>query len=88
MYTFVKKLKTMANKKKKPFNVTFNEDSNEIYYLLDEDKEENNYRKIFWELVAIDRSRFKDKVNRMEKIIGPILKKEHRMLVMNKYYNL
>ena len=78
----------MANKKKKSFNVTFNEDSNEIYYLLDEDKEENNYRKIFWELVAIDRSRFKDKVNRMEKIIGPILKKEHRMLVMNKYYNL
>ena len=74
----------MANEKK-PFNVTFNEKNNEIYYLLDEEKEEIiNYRKKYWELFAIDRSRFKDRVNRMEKIIGPILKKEHRVLVMNK----
>ena len=63
--------------------VRFNEECNEIYYLLEEENI-NEYRKTFWEFYAIDRCRFRERINRTAKEIDPILKKEHRLFIFNK----
>ena len=71
-------------------SVSFNEECN-VIHLLDEEfenEEFKNYRKIYWELFAIDRCRFKRRINHTAKVIDPILNKEHRLRVFNKYFNL
>ena len=63
--------------------VRFNMDI-EIHIIHDEN---NNFRKKYWEIFAVDRFRFKNRINRHEKIITPILNKEHREEIYNRYFS-
>ena len=46
-----------------------------IFYVKLECK---TYRNRFWEIIALDRTRFKDRINQYESILSPVLNSLHR----------
>ena len=66
-------------------SVRFDERVN--FHPLYDDIEVRNYRKMYWELLAIDRYRFKRRIDGVSMVINPISNKYHRMYIYNKYYN-
>jgi len=54
---------------------------NIIFYVKQEDE---TYRKRFWEIIALDRIRFKNRINQYESILSPILTSLHRQKVSMK----
>ena len=75
----------MSDNKHTRKSVRFDERVN--FHPLYEDIEVKNYRKKYWELLAIDRYRLKRRIDSVSKVINPILNKCHRMYIYNKHYN-
>lgn len=48
---------------------------------FEDDQESKNTRKLYWEFVAVDRYRFKDRINRLESVLSPVLTESHRNLI-------
>ena len=75
----------MSDNKHIKKSVRFDERVN--FHPLRDDIEVKNYRKMYWELLAIDRYRFKRRIDSVSMVINSILNKHHRMYIYNKYYN-
>ena len=58
-----------------------------IYTIQDDDEYFRNYRKPYWELMVIDRHRFKRRIDFSCKFLNPILNKEYREMIYMKYYD-
>ena len=58
--------------------VTFSSDDPVVYILEEARGEWMEYRKPYWEHYALDRFRFKKRINDLEIILNPILTPEHR----------
>lgn len=67
--------------------VTFNEQYNKTYKLYTWDYAYKSARKKFWEFFAIDRMRFKNRINVTACVINPILNCEHRYKVYLERFN-
>ena len=57
-----------------------------IYTIQDDAEYFRNYRKPYWELMAVDRHRFKRRIDFSCKFLNPILNKEYREMIYMKYY--
>lgn len=64
-----------------PLKVTFNETSLEERIEFEDDDESKHGRKLYWEFFAVDRCRFKDRIERLERVISPVLASSHRNVV-------
>ena len=69
-------------KMEKDKTVSFAE-KNEVFVLEDDD-DVREYRKLYWEFFCIDRARFKRRIGMLSVIINPVLTKEHRYHVYEK----
>ena len=58
-------------------SVRFDERVN--FHPLYDDIKVKHYGKMYWELLAVDRYRFKRRIDSVSKVINPILNKHHRM---------
>lgn len=65
-------------KRKLKKSVSFRDHSLEEIIEFEDDLESKNARKLFWEFMAVDRFRFKDRIERMEPLISPVLCTTHR----------
>lgn len=52
------------------------------YFILEDDDNIKEYRKPYWEVIARDRIRFKERIKCHKQTLDPILKKDHRNIVM------
>ena len=57
------------------------------YHYLHDSDEVVRYRKMYWELMVIDRMRFNRRINHLSEILNPILEKSHRLYIVNKRFN-
>jgi len=64
------------NKHKK--SVSFKDHSLEEVIEFEDDVESKNARKLFWEFMAVDRFRFKDRIQRVEPLLSSVLSATHR----------
>ena len=60
-------------------------EKNEVFVLEDDD-DVREYRKLYWEFFCIDRARFKRRIGMLTDIINPVLSKEHREYMYKKLY--
>ncbi|CAL8113435.1 unnamed protein product [Orchesella dallaii] len=70
-----------VSKPKKIKSVRFNEQNLAEIIEFEDDIESKNARKLYWETVAADRFRFKDRIQRLEEILSPVLSSKHRNVV-------
>ena len=62
-------------------------DERPTFHILYDDDDVRNYRNPYWELLILDRYRFKRRIECVSKQLDPILNKEYREYIYNKYYN-
>ena len=74
-----------SQRRKNMLKVNFNLNENKICYLRD-NIDVKCYRKPYWQLIALDRCRFKRRIEIMSDILNPILNVDHRMYIYNKYF--
>ncbi|ODM98127.1 Protein DP71L [Orchesella cincta] len=70
-----------APKEKKIKSVRFKEENLAEVIEFEDDIESKNNRKLYWESVAADRFRFKDRIERLQEILSPVLNSSHRNVV-------
>ena len=68
-------------KKKVRFNEMF------TFHVLYDDDDVRIYRNPYWELLILDRYRFKRRTEHTSKELDRILNKEHRQYIYNRFYS-
>jgi len=71
-------------KKNRKKSVSFNDHSLEEVIEFEDDLESKNAREKYWEFMAVDRFRFKDRIQRLEPLLTPILSAAHRSGIYNR----
>lgn len=66
--------------------VSFN-DTNKIYYMRVWSFAYNQARKSMWEVEALDRFRFRIKINKLNLILSPILDYKHRLCIFKSRFS-
>jgi len=62
-------------------SVTFNEKMLVERFEYEDDDDSKLGRQLYWEFMAVDRVRFKDRIERLEKVLKPVLSGGHRNVV-------
>jgi len=70
----------------KPKKVHFDEDHLAVVTEFPDDEESVNMRKCYWEIFAIDRCRFKDRIQEAEATLKLILLPDHRQRIYNQRF--
>lgn len=66
--------------------VRFNEDNNQIYYMIVWRYAYETARKPFWEIVALDNFRFRTRIKNIERSLSKILNKDHRNTIYDERF--
>lgn len=64
--------------------MTFKDDKLEELIEFEDDDESKAGRKCYWEFMAVDRFRFRDRIFKLENLLSPILEKSHRNMVYHR----
>ena len=54
--------------------------------LFTDDAESANLRKAFWEIIARDQQRFRDRISQTEECLAPVLRTAHRVQIFNQRF--
>ena len=77
--------KDVCTSRRNALKVNFNLNNNRICYLYD-NIDVKRYRKPYWTLMALDRCRFKRRIELTSLVLNPVLNVDHRMYIYNKYF--
>jgi Phosphatase-1 catalytic subunit binding region len=66
-------------------NVTFNESQNRVYVL---DDDYGDYRKMYWEFIALDRMRFQKHIEEIGVVINSVLTYVHRCKIFKERFEI
>ena len=77
--------KDVCTSRRNTLKVNFNLNNNRICYLHD-NIDVKRYRKPYWQLMALDRCRFKRRIELTSIVLNPVLNVDHRMYIYNKYF--
>lgn len=69
-------------------SVSFNENKNKVYVLITWKFAYNSARKKYWEFYAIDRIRFRRRIQLISQIVNPVLDQVHRYKIYKERFEI